>query len=192
MTSRLNRHGFFCAIAETLNSPSYWIARQTGQTFSPVVLDIRLAEKFSPGSTALLTAGRQRKMDRLTLERIAPDRLRLRLTANDLLPVETPVMTVAGSASRAVCHAPWLYPPVALPYWRNFASDAERREHQTFFALEANGATVTEHSVWCWDATNFDPYVRPATADDSSVAWVEKLTRLDTPTRSTGTTPALR
>ena len=176
--ARTTQPKFYQTVAEILNYPSYWVARQLGQTFGPVMLDIRLAEKFSAGSTVLLSAGRQGMIDMLILERVAPGQIRLRLAVNDLVMAETPVLDHSAPTLRVECHAPWLYPPLAHPYWRDFPNLAERRERQTLFALAVDGTVVTKRTTWVFDATRFDPFVRTAASEDSSIAWVEKLTRL--------------
>ena len=169
---------FYPAVAETLNYPSYWIARQSGQAFGPVLLDIRLAETFSPGSTVLLSAGRQSMLSLLILERVSPDQLRLRLAVNDFIVAETPVFDHAAATLQVECHAPWLYPPSAHPYWREFPDVVERGERQTLFALAVDGTVVAARSARVFDATRFEPFVRTSATKNSTVAWVEKLTRL--------------
>ncbi len=169
---------FYPAVAETLNYPSYWIARQSGQTFGPVLLDIRLAETFSPGSTVLLSAGRQSMLSLLILERVSPGLLRLRLAVNDFIVAETPVFDHPAATLQVECHAPWLYPPSAHPYWREFADGVERGERQTLFALAADGTVVAKRSARVFDATRFEPFVHIKAPENSAIAWVEKLTRL--------------
>ncbi len=173
--ARTTHPKFYEAVAETLNYPSAWVARRTGQTFGPVMLNIRLAEKISPGPTVLLSSGSQGMLDLLILERVAPGKIRLKLSVNNRVVVETPTLDHAAPTLRVECHAPWLYPPVAHPYWHKFTDASERRERQTLFALAVDGTVAAAHDPWVFDATRFDPFVRTDAAGD---AWVETLTRL--------------
>jgi hypothetical protein len=176
--ARTTQPKFYQAVAETLNYPSAWVARRTGQTFGPVLLTVRLADKFTPGTTVLLSTGRQGMLDLLILERVAPGKIRLRLAVNDLVMAETPVLDHSAPTLRVECHAPWLYPPVAHPYWRAFPDAAERRERQTLFALAVDGVVAAKRTTWVFDATRFEPFIRTAQTDPTEGAWVEKLTHL--------------
>jgi hypothetical protein len=117
-------------------------------------------------------------LDLLILERVAPGKIRLRLAVNDLVMAETPVLDHSAPTLRVECHAPWLYPPVAHPYWRAFPDAAERRERQTLFALAVDGVVAAKRTTWVFDATRFEPFIRTAQTDPTEGAWVEKLTHL--------------
>ena len=178
---------FYRHVAETLNYPSYWVARATGQVFGPVLLDVRLAAAPEAGPTVLLAAGRPDMMDRLVLERFPGDRVRLSLRANDRVLVTTPILPAGGPRPQLRCSAPWLYPPSAHPFWNRYPAP-ERAERQTLFAIDFGGMRYERQSQLHFDATRFEPFfdstrfepfVRTAAADSAGGAWVEKITRAD-------------
>ncbi len=178
--ARVTQPAFYQAIAETLNYPSHWAAQKSGQVYGPVELEVHLVGGRATGSTMLLASGREGMMNQLLIDRIAPDRVRLKLVENDLTMVETPEFQVSGPLLRIVCHAPWLYPPVAHPYWRTYADADERRQRQTMFAIEVNGMLYARLSPWFFDSTAFDPFVHHASSQRAAEAWVEKMDRLPT------------
>ena len=169
---------FYGAVAETLNYPSYWAAQKSGQVYGPVSLDLRLADAPSTGAAMLMASGREGMLNQLLIERTGTDGVRLKLVENDLTMVETPVLRISGTALHVVCHAPWLYPPVAHPYWRTYADADDRRQRQTMFAIEVGGILYARLSPWFFDSTAFEPFVRRATSQPPACAWVETITRL--------------
>jgi hypothetical protein len=175
--ARLTHPQFYAAVAEVLDYPSQWAARRSGEAFGPVALDIRLPAEPATGSAVLLASGLPGAMNRLLIERIAPDRVRLRLLENDLIMVESPVLPVQGPVLHIVCHAPWLYPPVAHPFWHLPSEAAERRLRQTLFAIDVNRARYARQSDWFFDSTSFEPFVRGAASQPAACAWVESLSR---------------
>ncbi|HWA09842.1 MAG TPA: hypothetical protein VG838_10360 [Opitutaceae bacterium] len=175
--ARATQPAFYHAVAETLNYPSYWAARNSGQVYGPVALDIRVPEGAATGSTMLIGSGREGMVNNLLIERPAPGRIQLKLVENDLSMVETPVLAIDGPVLHIVCHAPWLYPPVDHPYWRTYSDPGERGERQTMFAIEINGVRYARFSEWFFDSTAFDPFVHRASVGPA-IAWVEKILRV--------------
>ena len=117
-------------------------------------------------------------MNQLTIERITPGDLRLRLVVNDLVIAETGVIHAHGPILNLQFHAPWLYPPAAHPYWNAYDSPDERLRRQTLFAIRVDGQWSARNSSWVFDATSFEPFVRTADSRPVACAWVEELSRL--------------
>ena len=162
------------AIAEALNYPSYWVANHIGQQFGPLALNIRLPASPASGSTVLLGTGSQGMLNELLIDRMPPDLVRLRLVVNNMIMAETPLLRHTGGTLHVLCHAPWLFPPAAHPFWRAAYPDAdERRTHQTLYAMAIDGVVYARQSWWGFDATRFDPFVRTTAGDPASCAWVE-------------------
>jgi hypothetical protein len=177
--ARFTQPRLYQLLAETLNYPSAWEAARTGQQFGPVALDIRLPASFAPGETTVLAAGRERMLDHLLVERLAPGRIRLRMAINDRTLIVTPVLAHAGPLLHVELHTPWLYPPAAHPYWQRFADPAQRRRLQTTTVLATSAVTLVAESESYFDAISFDPFVRGPSPTKPGGAWIEKLVRLD-------------
>ncbi|HWA09843.1 MAG TPA: hypothetical protein VG838_10365 [Opitutaceae bacterium] len=175
--AQTNESTFYHPAARLLNYPSYWAARNSGQIFGPVALDVRLPEGAAVGSTMLIGSGRAGTMNSLLIERPAPGQVQLKLVENDLILFETPVLAVDGPLLHVICHAPWLYPPVDHPYWSDYVDPGEREERQTMFAIEVNGVRYARFSQWFFDSTAFDPFVHRASAGPA-IAWVDKISRV--------------
>lgn len=167
------------AIATTLNYPSYWMAERAGEKFGPVALDIRIPEKFARGDTIVLATGRQDMLNQLIIERLAPHRVRIRVAVNDLTIIATPVMQHGSSLIHIELHAPWLYPPIAHPYWRRFKNPVQRNQLQAITVLATPAVTMSLESKWFFDSLAFGPYIRTSSKDRGDGAWVEAMSRLD-------------
>lgn len=177
--TRMTHPDFYRTVAEFFNYPSYWTARRTGQVYGPVSIAIHLVPAPAGSSAVLLAAGRPAMMNQLLIECLGPDQFQLRLMVNDLVVSQTPVLHTTGSELQVECHAPWLYPPAAHPFWRAYSPDpAERQRGQNLFAIGVGGTWYAGRSPRIFDATSFEPFVRTAAARPPVCAWVEKLTRL--------------
>jgi len=181
--ARITQPVVYRTVARILNYPSYWAASRDNMAFGPVALEIRLAEKPTNDSAILLAAGSQSMMNRLIIDRVAPGQVKLRLTVNDLVIVETPTVACHGPAFHMVCEAPWLYPPAAHPFWDSFTDPSERQLRQTTFAIEVGGIRHARQTIWGFDATRLEPWVRTEAAQSHSCAWVERILGLEPPGR---------
>jgi hypothetical protein len=176
--ARITQPVAYPIIAGILDYPSYWAARSAGQQFGPVALDVHLATNPDTGSAVLLGAGSESMMNRLIIERTSSTELRLRLTANAQVVLETPSLRSAGSSLHIECAAPWLYPPAAHPYWHTaYPDEPERRRRQTLYAVTVNGAVFARPWLWGFDATRFGPDVRTVDAAPPACAWVDRISR---------------
>lgn len=175
--ARMSQPAVYNPVAEILNYPSYWAARQAGQVYGPVSFDIRLPDAPATGTVMLLAMGRLGMMNELLIERTAPDQVRLRLMANEIHIVETPMLHHAGPLLHVECDAPWLYPPAAHPYWKDYTDAAERERRQSVFGLRVEGVWYAQRSPWIFDATRFEPFVRTAAYQPPACAWIENLHR---------------
>ncbi len=179
--ARFTQPNPYHSIAKLFNYPAAWLTNTDQHPFGPVVLDLRLAPEFTPGDTAILSTGRTAMRNTLILERLAPERIRLRLTVNEIVMIASPVLQTTGSHFRVELHTPWLYPPTAHPYWDRFTDPAQRRRLQTVSVLSTEAFSLLHPSTTFFDATGLQPTVR--TAAEGGGAWVEKLSRID-PMRS--------
>ena len=181
--ARVTQPNIYRSVAKLFNYPGAWLSNADRQPFGPVILDLRLAPEFKAGDTVILSTGRIAMRNTLILERLAPERIRLRLAVNDLVMIVSPVLQTTGSLIRVELHTPWLYPPTAHPYWNRFSDPDQRRRLQTVSVLSTEAFTLMHPATTFFDATRFEPFV-PTTADQTrGGAWVERLTRLD-PSRS--------
>jgi hypothetical protein len=177
--ARITQPWLYRPLAHFFDRPSAAFIDATGRTFGPVALDIRLAPTFTPGDTTVLSTGRTAMRNFLVLERLAPDKIRLRLVVNELVMIVSPVLQTAGSLIHVELHTPWLYPPTAHPYWDRFTDTAQRRRLQTVSVLATDAVTLMHAATTFFDATGFEPYVRLASDRKPGGAWIEKLRRLD-------------
>lgn len=178
--ARLTQPGLYRALASVLNYPGHWLALAAHREFGPVSLEIGLAPSGPLGDTIVLHTGFTGARNALVVERLAPERVRLRLMINDYTTLATPVMQVAKGARIAVeLHAPWLYPPRAHPYWRRFADPVQKQRLQTISVLSTAVVTQVLPYTLVFDATRFEPYARRAGDPSPGSAWIETLRRLD-------------
>ena len=176
---RVTQPGVYRAVATTLNYPSQWFAEATGQTFGPVALEIRLPEKFVPGDTVVLSAGRQEMLNKFVVERLAPNRVRLSVGFNKTSLLGTAVMAHEGTLVRVELHTPWLYPPRDHPYWNRFTDLAQRRRLQANTVIATSAGAIIGESNWFCDPAAFEPIVRTAATPSPGGAWIESMRRLD-------------
>jgi hypothetical protein len=186
--ARITQPQVYPIIAGLCNYPSYWVARHAGQEFGPIVMDVQLAASPSTGTAVLAGAGSEGMLDQLILDRITPSEYQLRLTVNNRVVLQTPVLHARGDRLIIRCAAPWLYPPAAHPFWRMIPSEEERSVRQTLYQLSVNGSEWSARSQWGFDATAFDPYVRTAAAHSIACAWVDHWQR-SAPIRITSSRP---
>ena len=176
--ARITQPGFYRPIAKFFNFPAYWLASSTGRTFGPLALDLRLAPTFTAGDTVVLSTGRPEMRNTLILERLAPERIRLRMAVNDIVIIATPVFQNTSSLIHIELHTPWLYPPAAHSYWDRFPEPVRRRL-QTVSVLATDAGTFMHPETTLFDPAGFAPYIHTATDPKPGGAWVESLRRLD-------------
>jgi hypothetical protein len=172
----------YAALARLFDYPALWTARREGTAFGPVELAVRIDPRARPAPTLLLATGRPGMMNQLILERPDAGHARLVFAENVFSVVlATPPFPVGTGLIRARIEAPWLYPPVASPWWDGVADPALRRDLQTRFSIEAAGAAATEHTPHFFEPTRFEPWVTGAGA--GTPAWVESLGARPVPSR---------
>ncbi len=182
--ARLTQPNVYRPIASIFNYPGHWIAEAAGRTFGPVALDIRISPEFKPGDTVVLHTGRIGMTNSLVVERLALERIRLRLLLHDKTVLFTPVMAApAGGIIHVELHTPWLYPPTAHPYWNRFTDPVQRRRLQRVSVLATSAVSQVQPYTLIFDATQFEPYVHTASDPIPGGAWIERMRRLD-PARS--------
>jgi len=69
-------------------------------------------------------------LNKLVVERLAPDRVRLSVGFDRTSLLGTAVMAHPGALIHVELHTPWLYPPREHPYWRRSTDTAQRRRLQ--------------------------------------------------------------
>ena len=146
------------ALAHTLDYPSLWWARAKGVHFGPVDLVLRLPGKSPFERTVLMASGRPQRVNQLLLDRVDGDHVQLILLQNDHLVLESPELAVKGDQMSIRLDAPWLYPPIANPYWDGM-DPAVARERQTLFSIGWDSGLVRVHSMRSVDPVGFDPVV---------------------------------
>ncbi len=159
--------------ARLLDYPSLWVSRHEGAAFGPLEIGVRIDPRSPPGTSVLVSSGRPGMMNQLILERVDPGHARLILAENVFSSVlATPVFRLAGGAFRARVEAPWLYPPVASPWWDSVVDPALRRDLQTRFSIEVEGTVTTEHTPRFFEPMRFEPWV---TTGPGGPGWIESL-----------------
>ncbi|HTB80955.1 MAG TPA: hypothetical protein VK717_08720 [Opitutaceae bacterium] len=162
--------------AHFLDYPSYWLMKCEGSTFGPLKLEVRLAPFTHSETIVLLNSGRPDMQNRLLLERIDADHIRLQLAENEVLVLTTPLLHLTDDRLHVGVSAPWLYPPPQHPYWDGFTKPATRRELQRQFAIAAAGQMVSVHSDFWFDSASFKPKVQDS--PEASSVWVESTQQI--------------
>ena len=186
---RATEPAVYRVVATLLNYPSDLYAQFTNREFGPVVIDIRLSETFARTDTVVLSSGRAGMLNKLVVERLAPNRVRISVGFNDTTLFGTGVMAHEGNLIRLELHTPWLYPPREHPYWSRFTDPAQRRRLQANTVLATSAGTILGESNWYCDPADFEPNVSPAHPERPGSAWIEKLVHLD-PEKSIAGSPA--
>jgi hypothetical protein len=178
--ARVTQPATYFTLAETLNLPSFWWAERIGHKFGPLAFDLIVPDEFAPGDTVVISTGRSEMFNQLVVERPAPQRVRLRITLNDLTIVTTPVIQHSGQRIGVELHTPWLYPPLDHPYWRTI-SDLDRRQRlQTTTVLATDAVSVIhENTTWFFDAIRFSPFVLTQPRPAPGKPWIDRIRVLD-------------
>jgi hypothetical protein len=163
----------YSAAAHALDYPSLWWARAHNIAYGPVDLSLRVP----PGAaspTAVLGSGRPQSDNRLEIVPGAGG-TRARFTQNERLILETPALPESGGLIGLHVEAPWLYPPAEHPYWDSVGDASHKRDLQTRFSIEWQGAGRTIHSIHSADAVAFSPAVLDAASAAAGQPAVESL-----------------
>ncbi len=149
----------YAAAAHALDTPGWWWSRARG-TGAPGPLDLDLQVPRVPRTpTVLLASGRPQMMNQLVLVPADPTHVRLILSENQHVTLETAPLALDHGGLHVRLVAPWLFAPAAHPFWDLLADPAARRELQTRYEVICGPVRAETHAEALFDAAGFAPAV---------------------------------